>query len=166
MSEDTSAYTVTLKGGKGYEDSWIVVRGDSVADVAAKLQGIGEVVGATVAAASLFHGANAAGPIVQPPPAAPIQQVAEQLVAAQQAAPGWATAPPAQAAAPQQQFAPQTQAATGPRGERLHPEGRTCAVCPNPLMEKKSSNGKLKWQCSEWRWNGGNPNQHTAEFQN
>lgn len=150
MSEDTSAYTVTLKGGKGYEDSWIVVRGDSVADVAAKLQGIGEVVGATVAAASLFHGANAAGPIVQPPPAVPIQPVQEVQ---QQAAPGWATAPPAQAA-------------TGPRGERLHPEGKTCAACPKPLMEKKTQGGKLKWQCEDWRWNNGSPNSHTAEFQN
>lgn len=150
----------TLKAGKDYDAPWLTVDAATPEDLAFKLNALAEseALQSVVTAANLLKAANNVAPLLPgsapaAAPAAPVQQ---------QPAPGWATAPAQQAAAP----APQQSAATGPRGERLHPEGRTCEICPKPLMEKKTQNGKLKWQCEDWRWNGGNPNGHTAEFQN
>lgn len=155
---------LTLKSGAGYDAPWLTVDAADPADLAFKVAALkeGSLLQDAIDLAELFKAAGAIGPTrvpAQAAPAAPVQQ---------QAAPGWATAPAQQAApaAAPQQFAPQAGAATGPRGERLHPEGRTCEICPNPLMEKKTTTGKLKWQCEAWRWNNGNPNGHTAEFQN
>lgn len=48
---------------------------------------------------------------------------------------------------------------------QLHPEGRACH-CGKVLEYKTSSGGKGKWQCPDWRWNNGQPNNHAMEWQN
>lgn len=60
--------------------------------------------------------------------------------------------------------APQQQAPSNPNAQ-LHPAGKACH-CGKVLEYKTSTGGKAKWQCPEWRWNGGNPNNHGMEWAN
>jgi hypothetical protein len=60
VSAEDSVYTVTLKGGAGYEAPWIVVRGDSPAEVEESLENLTEGLLQKVNdVASLFRGAGA-----------------------------------------------------------------------------------------------------------
>lgn len=62
-----SSFTVTLKGGAGYEAPWIVVRGDNPAEVEESLENLTEGLLQKVNdVASLFRGAA----VVSAPPAA------------------------------------------------------------------------------------------------
>lgn len=154
MSEDNAALTVTLKAGKGFDDPWIVVRGDNPEDVTAKLSGLTSVVQATIEAANLLHAANTAAPVLANAPAA-----APDPAPQQQAAPGWATTPQQAAPAPQ---APPQQAVV------YHPEGKTCGACNSPVVFKsifsraKNKNFNL-WSCPNQRQQGDG---HFSEFQN
>jgi hypothetical protein len=65
VSEDSSTYTLTFKGGKDFSDPWLVVRGDSVADVESALDELSNgLVEKFALAAKLVHsqvqGGNAA----------------------------------------------------------------------------------------------------------
>lgn len=146
MSEDTSDLTVTLKAGTRYDAPWIVVRGDNPEDVTFKLNNLDSVIEATLEAAGKFAASSTLG----------AKTVAQEP--AQQAAPptkqqGWGGQSRAQGGQ-----------ATSKFGAPLHPEGKTCEICPNVLEKTKTSSGKPVWRCSEWRWANGNPNGHTNEF--
>lgn len=154
------ALSVTLKAGTGYDAPWVVIYGDNPDDVAFKLNNIEDVLkGAVSAAATLrtLHTLEAGG--------VPATVVATEAAPQQPA--GWGNSQPqAQPTWSQpQQAAPQQQGGQRPRGQ-LHPEGKTCEICPNVLEMKKTTTGKDKWQCDAWRWNNGNPNGHSSEFIN
>lgn len=150
----------TFKSGAGFDAPWLTIDANDPTDLALKLDAIiaSEVLTKVIAVADLFKAANTAGPLVTPEPqqAAPVQQ--------QNA--GWGSSPqPTQPQWPQpQQAAPQ---ASHPNAQ-LHPEGKACEFggCGKVLEFKKSSGGKGKFQCPEWRWQNGNPNGHAMEWQN
>ena len=106
------------------------------------------------------RGGAALGGITQPSQPQQQQAPAQQAAPQQQASNGWGAA---------QQQASQQSAPQG-GGSKFagppHPEGKTCAICPNVLEFKKTSTGKGTWRCSEWRWNNGTPNGHSSEFAN
>jgi hypothetical protein len=157
MSDSNHALSVTLKGGEDFDSPWIVVYGNAPDEVAAKLEAVvnGGLIEATVIAANALKGANNAAPLL--PQGQEAQQQAPAQPAQQQP---WGQQPPVQQQAPQQQGG-------GNRfGGQQHPEGKQCEVCSNVLELKTTGNGKKKWQCSQWRWNNGNPNNHTVEWVN
>jgi hypothetical protein len=146
---------ITLKAGTGFDSPWIVVRGYDPADVVNKLNSLDGVIEATLEAAGLFTAQRSLGGKQQQaevPPTEPAPQQRQQ---------GWGQTP----AAAQQGAAP-AQHRGGQRGfqDPPHPEGKTCEHCPNVLVKKKSTGGKQKWQCPDWRWNNGNPTNHTVEW--
>lgn len=149
MSEDTAPIVVTLKAGTGYDAPWLVIRGYDPDDVVTKLRSLDGVIEATLETAGAFVAGRSFGkPVQQEAPVAPPTEQPRQQ--------GWG----------QQQSQPQ-QASQPPRskfGGQLHPEGKTCEICPNVLELKKTQTGKAKWQCNDWRWNNGNPNGHSSEF--
>lgn len=151
MSEDTAPIVVTLKAGTGYDAPWIVIRGYDPDDVSARLKGLDSVIEATHEAAGLFAAGRLAAPQggqQAPPSSQPAAQPAQQ---------GWG-----------QQQGQQQSAAPAPRQSKFggppHPEGKTCAICPNVLEKKKTGSGKEVWRCNDWRWNNGEPNGHSSEF--
>lgn len=158
MSDD-AALVVTLKAGTGYDAPWIVVRGENPDEVTNKLNGLGDVIGATIAAAELFKGAGNAGPLL---PQAPVQQPQEAPAAPAQG--GWGQAPQQQYQQPQAP-APQQQQQSK-FGGPPHPEGKQCESpgCGKVLEMKKTSTGKGTWRCPDWRWNSGVPNGHSSEW--
>lgn len=146
MSEDTAPIVVTLKAGTGYDAPWIVVRGYDPDDVTNKLNSLDSVIEATLEAAGKFAASSTLG----------AETVAQEP--AQQAAPptkpqGWGGQSRAQGGQ-----------ATSKFGSQLHPEGKTCEICPNVLEKKQTSSGKNVWRCESWRWANGNPNGHTNIF--
>lgn len=157
-TEENAPLTVTLKAGREFSDPWIVVRGDTPDDVTAKLNGLESVVQATIEAANFLKAANNAAPVlagaVSMPPLSPIPPAQVPT-----AAPGWAQNPPqpTQAAAPQppqQQYGNVT----------LHPEGKTCTACGQVLQYGLTRTNKAQWKCAGYRYNNGNPNEHTLEW--
>lgn len=146
----------TLKSGTGYDAPWLTVDADNPTDLEQKLRGIidSKVLETVAEAASLFQATQNAAPLTQPQGNASTGAQA----APQQQSQGWGAA---------QQQAPQQSAPQG-GGSKFagppHPEGKTCAICPNVLEFKKTSTGKGTWRCSEWRWQNGNPNGHSSEF--
>lgn len=156
MSDAAFPLSVTLKGGRDFDAPWIVVYGHAPDEVQSKLEAIanGGLIEATINAANALKGANNAAPLLPPgDPAAP-QQPAQQ--APQQSA--WGQQP-------QQQQAPQSGRQQNRYGGELHPEGKQCH-CGKVLEKKKTQSGKAKWQCPDWRWNNGNPNDHAQEWIN
>lgn len=147
-NESEAPITITLKAGTGYDAPWLVIRGFNPEDVELKLKSLDGVIAATHEATASF----ALGQI-----AAPAQQ---QAPPQQQKPRAWG------ANAGQQQAAPQQRQGGNHPSAQLHPEGKTCAVCPNILEYKKTQSGKPKWQCPDWRWNNGNPNDHSQEWIN
>lgn len=164
------ALSVTLKAGTGYDAPWVVVYGDHPSDVEMKLDGITGVLQKATSAAAAFRTLQTLegnGVAVQ---SAHVEQPAQQSAPPQQQ---WQSSPPDAApswAAQPQQAAPQQGGSAGGPGNRpgaqLHPEGKTCDICPNVLEFKKTTTGKPKWQCPEWRWGNGNPNGHGSEWIN
>lgn len=153
MSEDTAPLVITLKAGTGFDSPWIVVRGSNPEEVVSKLNSLDGVIEATLEAAGLFTAQRSLGGKQQQAEAPPTEP------APQQRQQGWGTTP----AAAQQGAAP----AQPPRskfGGQLHPEGKTCEICPNVLEKKQTSSGKNVWRCNDWRWGNGNPNGHTNIF--
>jgi hypothetical protein len=148
VSEDTAPIVVTLKAGTGYDAPWLVIRGYDPADVTAKLEGLDPVIEATLTAAGKFAASRSLGATTVA--TEPAQQAAPAQQPKQQ---GWGQKP-----------AQQGGGQTSKYGGQLHPEGKTCEICPNVLELKKTQTGKAKWQCNDWRWNSGNPNGHTSEF--
>lgn len=70
MSEDAT-FTVTLKGGAGYEAPWLVVRGDNPAEIEQNLDALTEsLLQKAQDVAALFRGAGAATPVTTGVPAA------------------------------------------------------------------------------------------------
>jgi hypothetical protein len=147
VSEDTAPIVVTLKAGTGYDAPWLVIRGYDPDDVTAKLEGLDPVIEATLTAAGKFAASRSLGATTVA--TEPAQQAAPP--AKQQ---GWGgQSRPAGGGAPTSKY-----------GGQLHPEGKTCEICPNVLELKKTQTGKAKWQCDAWRWGNGNPNGHTSIF--
>ena len=140
----------TLKAGAGYDDPWLTVDGTDPNDLKFKLTSLAEagVLQALVDTASLLRAANNATPVTAPVDAGPAPQQSS----------GWGSAP----AQPQQQ-APQQQPQARP-GDRPHPEGKTCTACNQVLIHKTTGSGKSTWRCPAWRWNNGNPNEHSQEW--
>lgn len=156
VSESEAPITITLKAGSDYSAPWLVIRGYDPDDVVNKLSSLEGVIEKTLEAAGLFAAGRTLG----------AQQVATEAPAPQ-AAPaqkqGWGSTPAAQQ---QTQQVPQQRQGGNHPSAVLHPEGKQCEVCGNILEQKKTQNGKLKFQCSEWRWNNGSPNDHTMIWAN
>lgn len=103
------------------------------------------------------RGGAALGGITQAQP--PVQQQAPvQQAAPQQQSQGWG-------AAQQQSAPPQNNGGGGSRyGAQTHPEGKQCDTCGNVLEFAQTRTGKNQWKCNQYRWNNGNPNNHTLEW--
>lgn len=148
----------TLKSGTGYDAPWLTVDADNPTDLEQKLRGIidSKVLETVAEAASLFQATNnVVGGTAQPAQ----QQAPAQQAAPQQASNGWGAA--------QQQSAPPQQQGGGGRsqhGAQLHPEGKQCDVCGETLQYGMTRTNKGQWRCSQYRWNNGNPNNHTLEW--
>lgn len=143
MSEHS--LSVTLKAGTGYDSPWVVVYGDSPAEVEGKLSDIDGLLKAAVTAGAtlrslhtLESGGVPATPIAQEPApqAAPAQQAGGWSNSPQQAAPAWSGANQGgalQAGSP-------------------HPEGLTCPSCGQGVVYKLAKGGSLKmWTCPSQR---------------
>lgn len=143
---------LTLKGGSEYDAPWITVDAANPEELQMKataLAGSGAIQ-AAVELANLFKAANHAAPLLD-----------NHGLAAPDPSP-WST--PAQQPVVQQQ--PQAQPQQQNRyGGTPHPESKACH-CGKVLELKKTSTGKSKWQCPDWRWNNGNPNNHAMEWAN
>lgn len=146
----------TLKAGGGYDAPWLTVDAADDGDLTNALRAIinSEVPALLIEAANVLKAANNAAPIL-PGNDAPAQQGVTSTAPKS----GWGSSPAAaqQGAAPAQGNHPKA---------ILHPEGKTCDICPNVLEQKKTQGGKLKWQCNAWRWNNGSPNNHSMEWAN
>lgn len=149
---------LTTKAGGGYEAPWLTVDAATPDDLAFKAKALmehPEALQAAVELANTLKAINSAAPILAP--------VADAPPTSQPAAPqqqGWGQTPAAA-----QQGAAQSQPRTTNRyGGQLHPEGKTCDICPNVLEKKQTSSGKNVWRCDAWRWGNGNPNGHTNIF--
>jgi hypothetical protein len=103
------------------------------------------------------RGGSTLGQITQPQ--APVQQA--QQAPPQQQSQGWGAAAQQQPAPPQQQGGGQ-----GRYGAQQHPEGKQCDTCGNVLEFAQTRTGKNQWKCNQYRWNNGNPNNHTLEWAN
>jgi hypothetical protein len=147
---DNEQPRITLKAGGGYEAPWVTVPFDNPDEAVEKLNAINNssLLEKVVETSNLFRAAYTAGPLVAGN-TEPAQQAAPQQPKQQ----GWGQRP-----------AQQGGGQTSKYGGQLHPEGKTCEICPNVLELKKTQTGKAKWQCNDWRWNSGNPNGHTSEF--
>lgn len=107
MTEETAAYTVTLKSGPGYEAPWLVVRGDTAEQVKDLLKGVWEanLGGAVIATASALHseyqtekqGGNAVPAVVAATGGTVVAETPTYSAPTPTPAP---SAPPVQAAAP------------------------------------------------------------------
>lgn len=138
MTEE-APITITLKSGKDYNDSWLVLRA-ATTDQATQL--LRELYGST-----LLEGINS---------------TAQQFQASKSLTNSGVKPQPApQQPAPPQQPQQQTQQQGG---AQLHPAGKTCDMCSEVLQWKPTKSGKGRWLCPAWRWNNGNPNGHTQEW--
>ena len=151
MSE-TELPKITLKGGTGYDAPWLTVPFTNPDQAVEALKSIREsgLLEAVVETSNLFHGVNNAGPVLSN---APEQQQSQGNVAQ-----GPWGQPPVQ---PQQQSRP---SAPQGGGASQHPEGKACEQCGQGLEYKKTGSGKGVFRCPQWRWNSGNPNNHTQEW--
>lgn len=163
MTESSAPLRATLKAGTGYEVPWVTVEADNPNDLEQKLRGIidSKVLETVAEAASLFQATQNVVAGTQAP-------------APQQGQPEWSQAPAQQAppqqqsqgwGAAQQQSAPQ-QGGGGYGNVQLHPEGTQCGVCGEVLQYGKTRTNKGQWKCPQYRWNNGNPNNHTLEWAN
>lgn len=159
MSEKTQALRATLKAGTEFSSPWLTVDADNPSDLEQKLRGIidSKVLETVAEAASMFQATQNAAPLTQP------QQPEWSQAPAQQAPPqqqnqGWGAAQQ-QSAPPQQQGGGQ-----GRYGAQQHPEGKQCDTCGNVLEFAQTRTGKNQWKCNQYRWNNGNPNNHTLEW--
>lgn len=175
MSEDTAPLVITLKAGTGFDSPWIVVRGYDPADVVNKLNSLDGVIEATLEAAGLFTAQRSLGGKQQPaeaPPTEPAPQQRQQgWGVANRPTDGGSQGPTSsyqnsshQTPAAAQQGAAPAQPPRSKFGGQLHPEGKTCDICPNVLEKKQTSSGKNVWRCNDWRWGNGDPNGHTSIF--
>lgn len=149
---------LTTKAGAGFDAPWLTVDAATPDDLAFKAKALiehPEALQSAVELANVLKAINSAAPILAPVADAP---PTEQPAQKQQ---GWGQTPAAA-----QQGAAQSQHRGGQRGfqDPPHPEGKTCDICPEVLVKKKSTGGKEKWQCPAWRWNSGNPNGHSMEW--
>lgn len=141
LTEDfDSPFTVTLKGGSGYDKPWIVIRGNTAVETVArlaeaKLEGLLEK---TAEYAADFQAQNGAAPT---------------------------TAAPAGGSPSRSQSAPQGAAPSSDR--QLHPEGLKCSSCQGDVVFKEitaKTGKKFKmWVCENQRARGDG---HTSEFIN
>lgn len=171
MSAEGFKFQASVKDNDG---DMVNVRADSAEELDAYLSNF------PVAAYAQFkanvRGGAALGVITQPQTRPSLGPGAPQPPAQQQEqAPAWATGQPPQQAAPQQsggwgaaqQQAPQQQGGgTSQYGNQLHPEGKQCDTCGQVLEFGKTKTGKGQWKCGQYRWNNGNPNNHTLEWAN
>ena len=158
MSEDTADLTITMKAGTGFDAPWIVVRGDSPADINFKLVNLDETIALTIDVANKFKAVNNASSIVAQ------GSVAQATVAPEApAAPnGWGSSPAAVPAQQPVQNTPPPQS-----NVRYHPEGKLCASCNAGVIFKEitSKAGKTfqLWTCPNQRTKGDG---HFSEFAN
>ena len=159
MSEDTADLTITMKAGTGFDAPWIVVRGDSPADINFKLVNLDETIALTIDVANKFKAVNNASSIVAQ------GSVAQATVAPEApAAPnGWGSSPAAVPAQQPVQNTPPPQS-----NVRYHPEGKLCASCNagvifKEITSKKSGKTFQLWTCPNQRSTGDG---HYSEFAN
>lgn len=152
MSDENAPIVVTLKGGKDFSDPWIVLRGSNPEQVTNMLRNLGDLPQAVVEASNFFHGTNNAAPLLPGTPDAGASNPDNRATRPAQAS-GWGSSPQ------QQQF-------QGQQGAPLHPEGKQCSVCGQVLQFGKTRTNKGQWKCPQYRWNNGNPNEHTLEWAN
>ena len=158
---DNEQPRITLKAGGGYEAPWVTVPFDNPDEAVEKLNAINSssLLEKVVETSNLFRAAYTAGPLV----------AGNALPAGSSFGGGDQANAPSAPPTKQQGWGGQSRPAgggapTSKYGGQLHPEGKTCEICPNVLELKKTQTGKAKWQCNDWRWNSGNPNGHTSEF--
>jgi len=114
MSDDTAAFTVTMKAGTGYDAPWVVVRADDANQLHERLDavlpGFPVISEAATAFGAIYTTAKGLGATEVPNP--PVTAPATVITASPQQA--WSATPPAQAqqswVAPAQTAAPAAQA--------------------------------------------------------
>lgn len=147
MSDYPISATLKGKSDSRFDAPWIVIYGNNPDEVADRLDAVtnGRLIDSLVAADERIKLQTSLGATQVPQQSAPPQ-----------ASGPWGGGQPAQhtGSAPQQQQRPQY----GP----THPEGKTCETCNKGLEQKQTSNGNNVWRCPDWRWNNGNPNNHTS----
>lgn len=116
--DDYAPISVTLKGGKGFEAPWIVVRGESAGHVKELLNDVWRtnLGGAVIATANTFQQEYASDQTANP-----VQAVTKALDGA--VVSETPTSPAPSASAPQGQAAAPGPAPTCPHGERVYREG-------------------------------------------
>lgn len=164
MTDTDSALTVTLKSGPGYDDSWLVVRGDNPDQVTNMLRNLGELPSAIVETANLLQAANKLAPVVAnyaEPAAAPPPAFSQPQAPAAPQAPQWG-APQQQQ---QQQFAPPANTG-GPQPGQPHPAGQACSTCGALLTYWETKTGKGQFKCPQYRYSTQTKsgNGHTIEW--
>lgn len=150
ITEDfDSPFTVTLKGGSGYDKPWIVIRGNTAAETIARLgeASIDGLLERTAEYAAKFQEANgAAAPAGGATGSPSVVQSGPSTQGQQAAAPS--------AAAPSRQ---------------LHPEGLKCGSCQGDVVFKEITQKKppyksfKMWVCENQRSRGDG---HHSEFIN
>lgn len=148
----------TLKAGKDYDAPWLTVDGTTPDELTQRLNGIvaAGTLEAVVSAASALKAVQVATTQLG---AQPVQQQQPQ----QQG--GWQNSPPQQQPAWSQPAPQQQQQA--PQGQRPgHPEGKSCTLCGKVLEYGTTRSNKPQWKCPDYRYNNGNPNDHTLEWVN
>lgn len=153
---------------KDADGDMVNFRAESPVELSAHLQNFPYAEYAEAKAA--LRGAGAASAITQPAQGHPVQQHPSNPQPTQAQQGGWGSAPVVSTAtgAPvvHQQQVPQQQAQQRQYGGPPHPEGKQCNACGNVLEFGKTKSGKGQWKCSQYRWNSGNPNEHTLEWAN
>jgi hypothetical protein len=124
-------------------DDLVNVRGRDVAHLVKNAEEYAQAVGVLAQLKANIAGGQSLGQIVQPQsePTQPIVHPSQQQAAQP---PAWAQPSNVVPINQQQQ------------------SGRTCQDCGQPLIAKQTSAGKNVWRCDAWRWNNGNPNNHTS----
>lgn len=142
--------TITIKGGEQHDAPWIVIGGDTWAEIEKDLDEFhSSIIKEKVAAAAVdFKAAyTERRRLAQAASPAPAPQQAQQYQSSQWGAPG----------VQQGGYQPQHQGGQQPPANPNAPQGGRCR-CGEPLewKENRSGNG-ASWRCRLWRWNNGNP---------
>lgn len=159
-NEKTAALRATLKAGSDYSAPWLTIDAETPDELSARLSAVTSsgVLQVFVEAANALKGAYNASPVLPGGQEAAVPQQQQPVQQAPQAPQqgGWG--------GQQQAPAPQQQSGGGGynRGNvKTHPEGTGCDVCGEVLQWGMTRTNKGQWKCPQYRWNNGNPNEHT-----
>lgn len=149
MSDTPLKFTSRAYLDDEYDSSRFEITASSPEELETRIRGV--ATSGVFAAAAEFK-LRLSGATEVPQPAAPQQQAWGNQATPQQA--------------PQQQSQTAQQGGWNNQQATFHPEGKQCQQCGNVLEYKKTQSGKPKWQCADWRWNNGTPNNHAMEWAN